>query len=80
MKRFIKYTTITIIVATLSASATAVAQRYIGLPWTNNIYWISERECAGADGCSNTVSVFDDGGNKCYITGGGSAISCVRMK
>lgn len=60
--------------------ATAMAGQYMGLPWTNNIYRLSSSE-SGAD----TVSVFDDGGNKCYVlnpgygsAGRSQAISCVK--
>lgn len=67
------------IVAVVSSVGTALADRVIELPWTNNIYKVSSRE----DNAS-TVSVFDDGGNKCYLVdnsnNGNVTISCVRMR
>ena len=47
-------------VALLSSSVTFAAT--YELPWTKNIYNVSSPEENGA-----TVSVFDDGGNKCYV-------------
>ncbi len=62
----------------LALPAGAYAAQFITLPWTNNIYNVSETEES-----NSTVSVFDDGDNKCYVvikyaSSGGTAISCVK--
>lgn len=64
--------------------ASTIAANY-ELPWTKNIYNISDQDKGKHSG---SVSVFDDGDNKCYVaraTGGSSqggpdsiSISCVR--
>ncbi len=57
----------------------AFAAQYTQLPWTANIYKISSPE-----GAIDTVSVFDDAGNKCYVINSGvnpnagRTISCVK--
>lgn len=66
-------------IAALSSSATYAATRE--LPWTNNIYNVSDPE-----NHTPTVSVFDDGNNKCYVVRSDSlgqspdsmAISCLK--
>jgi hypothetical protein len=67
--------------AILFVPATAVAQKYskVAIPFTNVIYNISSEE--------DTISVFDDGDNKCYLAtarisgysdGNLTSISCVK--
>jgi|GEM_PF-5120680 len=76
-----------ITIAVVASTGTALAARYIELPWTNNIYQVSDVENRGK---TPTVSVFDDQGTKCYVvaantgaaaygtSGSNLAISCVR--
>ena len=71
-----------VVVAGLASTATVAAARYIELPWTNNIYKVSDREDR-----QPTVSVFDDAGNKCYVVTGWTvahgdavAIDCVESR
>ena len=58
-------------------------------PWTNNIYSVSDSEENYSPGASggkrnvDTVSVFDDAGNKCYVLTRANddqaiSISCVK--
>lgn len=82
MKRTLLTVAGAVAVAVLAFGATVAAQRYIELPWTNNIYKVSDRENRRP-----TVSVFDDAENKCYVvTGYGAsmgdtvAISCVEPR
>lgn len=65
-------------VAVVSSVGTVAATGY-EMPWTKNIYQVSGRE-----DWASSVSVFDDGGNKCYLVNnsqnGNVSISCVRMR
>ncbi|MCF8783216.1 hypothetical protein [Rhodococcus ruber] len=68
-----------VVIAALASTATVAAARYVELPWTNNIYLVSDHEQGGQP----TVSVFDDAGNKCYVVrgyGGTVAIDCVENR
>ena len=68
-----------ILIGVFLAIPTTVVADYIvhSLPNVHTIYTIKQDE--------GTVSVFDDSGNKCYVTkqgvygGTNTAISCVRM-
>ncbi|OKA07063.1 hypothetical protein BS618_32970 [Rhodococcus erythropolis] len=75
-----------ITIAVVASTGTALAARYIELPWTNTIYQVSSRENQGK---TPTVSMFDHDGNKCYVVTGAQeenyradgdhvGISCVR--
>ena len=75
-----KKTILFLALAFIIGGTTVSAAQYIRLPWTKNIYGVSSPE----DNAS-TVSVFDDGDNKCYVlsssasrTYGATSISCVR--
>ncbi|WP_407107282.1 hypothetical protein [Rhodococcus aetherivorans] len=71
-----------VVIAVLASTATVAAARYVELPWTNNIYLVSDREAT-----KPTVSVFDDADNKCYVVtkwntydGDSVAIDCVERR
>lgn len=71
-----------IVIGIVVSVPVAAIAKMIELPWSNNIYNISDVE----HGVSGSVSVFDDGDNKCYIVrqnfdtsiGATVNISCVK--
>lgn len=76
-------------VAVLASAGTASADYIVHtLSWTKNIYVVSDPEpvnCGGIACQPNTVSTFDNAGNRCYMVKASSNdqpanISCVRMK
>lgn len=72
-------------VAVVSSVGTVAAAHY--LPWTENIYSVSDSEHADDGDYHHTVSTFEDSGNKCYVVNSrkdwpdsAPSISCVRMR
>lgn len=72
------------VAAGLLLGGTAVYAGYVETPWTKNIYNVSDVEEINGSSVGHTVSVFDDGDNKCYVvnakyvSGRSPAISCVK--
>jgi hypothetical protein len=68
-----------IVGAVLSVPATVLAGRVTELPWTNNIYNVSDVD----ESSNTTVSTFNDNGNQCYVVRNWArerttTISCVK--
>lgn len=62
-KKHIALATMSVFGVAMLSSAATLAATY-NLPWTKNIYNVSDTEW---DNRNSTVSVFDDRDNKCYI-------------
>lgn len=83
MKQLLIGGTIGVAAGLLLGGAAVYAATY-ELPWTKNIYNVSDVDRIDRQSVRHSVSVFDDGGNKCYTVntrtsaGADVAISCVK--